>query len=103
MDLRGFRFLLVGLPARKSAAPAGLTLTPPAPLSPPPSLHDGREGRTTISMIHPLELFLPCSLFSRRSGGRRGEEGRGDEGQPAEDADADKAEVNSPPCSPPSP
>src|SRR6185295_12361770 len=60
------------------SAPSGRTLTPPTPslpASPPPA---GREGAKA-------ELFWPFfqtnhSLFSRRTGGRLGEEGRGDEG-----------------------
>ena len=62
----------------KSAAPSGRALTP-QPLSPslPPA---GRE-RGASRQLSPKQTQTNFSLFSRRMGGRRGEEGRGDEGQ----------------------
>ncbi len=64
--------------ARRSSeagAPSGRTLTPPNPLSPSLPPPAGREGAT--AQAAGSRLF---SLFSRRTGGRLGEEGRGDEG-----------------------
>ena len=87
---------------RTSHAPSGRALTPPAPLSqPPPRLTGERGEKQAASCIYKANhsLFsrlgggrwekrvgvmrvLLFSLFSRRTGGRLGEEGRGDEGLP---------------------
>src|SRR5215203_65650 len=55
---------------------AGALTTPYPLLSPPPSLPPGEKGNEEALKLSWTNL----SLFSRRAGGRRGEEGRGDEG-----------------------
>src|SRR5947209_20578876 len=52
--------------------------SPPLPASPPPP---GRGGSQTRRSPVLFLLLTNHSLFSRRKGGRLGEEGRGDEGQ----------------------
>jgi len=58
-------------------------LTPPAPLSQPPPRPPGERGAVSPEKAR-RALFSSSStnlsLFSRRTGGRLGEEGRGDEG-----------------------
>src|ERR1700681_2905820 len=72
-------------PDRDAALPGGRNPSPPlrSPHSPSPSLPaspppDGREGSRTSQQRRNCSWLF--SLFSRRKGGRLGEEGRGDEG-----------------------
>jgi len=63
--------------ARHLRAPARTLITPYPLLSQPPPLHRERRGMKK----HPSKASpTNFSLFSRRTGGRLGEEGRGDEG-----------------------
>ena len=63
----------------KKAAPAERTLITPYPLlSQPPPHPPGEKGNEKALKLIPTNF----SLFSRRMGGRLGEEGRGDEGRP---------------------
>ncbi|MEA2603151.1 MAG: hypothetical protein QOF89_4143 [Acidobacteriota bacterium] len=57
-------------------------LTPPAPLSHPPPLPPGERGAVSPEKAKRIlsSSSTNFSLFSRRTGGRMGEEGRGDEG-----------------------
>src|SRR6478609_5178515 len=74
---------------RLDGRPFGASPHSPNPLSPGlPPTPPGERGLKESSRYK-----LPFSLFSRRTGGRPGEEGRGDEGQRTEDAKSDSVEL----------
>src|SRR6202163_1635380 len=81
----GYRFTRIVTPTHLldgSLSAASRPFTPPAPLSQPPPRLTGERGAGSPKKTGRSSCCFQTnlSLFSRRTGGRLGEEGRGDEG-----------------------